>query len=98
MKPHEEQQLTASQEAIRDQCRELGEFLICKNRSYGNSALNPLGIFAPADAELLIRTRLDDKLNRIANNAPDDLEDNELVDLAGYLVLLMIIRNSKKEW
>ncbi len=46
----------------------MGELLITKNQAYGDSALNPIGIFSPGKASDLIRVRMDDKLSRIAND------------------------------
>ena len=49
--------------------REIGndtiEMLIEKNDSYGDSALNPLGIFGNKDAVTSLGARIDDKLARI---------------------------------
>lgn len=81
---------------IRARCAEIAEFLVAKNQSYGDSALHPVGIFASGDAEALIRARLDDKLSRI-RNAPDAFDEDVLMDLAGYVVLLLIVRDTKRE-
>lgn len=65
--------------------------LLGKNRRYGNSALDPLKVFAQditsADK---IRIRLDDKLSRIYRG--ENFTDGERpeVDMAGYLILLLI--------
>lgn len=64
--------------------------LIEKNRRYGNSALAPLQVFSKGNAEEGIRQRLDDKLARIKNS--DELRENDVADLIGYLVLLSINR------
>lgn len=62
--------------------------LLDKNTKYGNSALEPLGVFAKGGAEASLFTRLDDKLNRIKNS--DELRKNDVSDLVGYLMLLMV--------
>lgn len=60
-----------------------------KNRKYGDSALAPIQIFSKANKIELINARIDDKLNRIKNGNLDEDEDL-LMDLMGYLVLLRI--------
>jgi len=57
-------------EHIKDICSNLADFLIEKNRCYGNSALQGMGIFhQPEDGigASSIAVRLDDKLARIKN-------------------------------
>ena len=80
------------QQAIVDKCNELKWMLIEKNRKYGNSALSPIRVFSKASPEEQILVRLDDKLNRIRNRQNDEDED-VIMDLAGYLILLMIARD-----
>ncbi len=65
--------------------------LIDKNRKYGNSALGPKRIFAKSDAIEQIKVRIDDKLSRIKNEQGDEDED-VVLDLIGYLVLLLIAK------
>jgi hypothetical protein len=62
--------------------------LINKNRRYGNSALNQLGIFNKSTTSGSISSRIDDKLARIKNS--ESLARDDLFDLIGYLVLLQI--------
>ena len=59
-----------------------------KNEKYGDSALNPTLIFSKADASDGILIRLDDKMSRIMNS--DELRQNDIWDVMGYLVLLSI--------
>ena len=80
--------------SITNKCNELKWMLIEKNRKYGNSALSPLRVFSRANSEEQILVRLDDKLNRIRNRQNDDDED-VIMDLAGYLILLMIARDKE---
>lgn len=82
------------QQAIVDKCHELKWMLVEKNRKYGNSVLSPLRVFSKADEVEQILVRIDDKLNRIKNRQNDDEED-VYMDLAGYLILLMIARDKK---
>lgn len=68
---------------------EIIELLLRKNISYGDSALNPRPIFSKANNAESLASRIDDKLNRIANgtNYPGD---NDIDDLLGYLILFKI--------
>ena len=52
---------------IKDIMKELTEMLLMKNEQYGDSALNPIGIFANGSAKELIAVRMDDKISRLAN-------------------------------
>ena len=81
--------------SVRRILKEVGDLLIAKNKAYGDSALNPVGIFAKGNAEELIRVRIDDKLSRIANN-PDAFGEDPIDDLQGYLVLLKLARRGWK--
>lgn len=76
---------------IRGMCAELADFLVEKNRAYGNSAAQPVGVFAkrlnPLDQ---IDVRIDDKLSRIARGA-EYPGDDTIKDLAGYLILRMVV-------
>lgn len=76
---------------VREVLHELGNLLIEKNRKYGDAALNPKRIFSRADTTEQIKTRIDDKLSRVANAQTDDTEDPEW-DLMGYFVLLRIAK------
>jgi len=80
---------TDTQERIRAKCAEMAEFLVEKNRSYGDSALRPVGIFASGDPVANLAARIDDKLARV-RNAPDAYGEDVVKDLTGYLVLLQI--------
>lgn len=63
--------------------------LLAKNKAYGNSALEPVRVFSTADPVEQLKVRLDDKLSRLKSSLNDDNEDTVL-DLMGYLVLLRI--------
>lgn len=62
-----------------------------KNRRYGNSALEPIGVFSKLDSKEGINLRLDDKVKRIKNS--DKLKKNDCIDLTGYLILRCITEN-----
>ena len=71
------------------------KMLIDKNRKYGNSALEPLGVFSQLSAKQGLLIRIDDKLKRIKNGSLEKDDEDVVNDLIGYLVLLKIIDNVK---
>jgi hypothetical protein len=75
-------------------CFDLAEMLVEKNKSYGDSALNPVRIFSKANPMEQIAIRVDDKLSRLTKGH-EFLGDNDLDDLIGYLVLLKIARDKE---
>lgn len=78
----------STQEKIKDITSALCELLQYKNKNYGDSALNGVKIFSKVNPGSSICIRLDDKLARIAN--ADQLRTNDVCDVLGYLVLLVI--------
>ena len=90
-----EEEKTETQEKISKVCDEIKEMLIEKNRKYGDSALNPIRIFAKSDTVEQLKVRIDDKLNRLKNIQNDDTED-VINDLVGYLILLKVAEEEKK--
>lgn len=81
----------STQQRIIEVCDKIKGMLLAKNRKYGDSALNPIRIFAKSDNLEQIRVRIDDKLNRLKNQQHD--EDEDVVDdLIGYLVLYKIAK------
>jgi hypothetical protein len=69
---------------------EIKDLLIEKNLKYGNSALEPLGVFSQLSAKEGLLVRIDDKLKRIKNGTLDRDDEDVINDLIGYLVLLKI--------
>lgn len=69
---------------------EIRDMLISKNEKYGNSALEPLGVFSQLSAKEGLLIRIDDKLKRIKNGSLDRDDEDVINDLIGYLVLLKI--------
>jgi hypothetical protein len=67
------------------------KMLIEKNQKYGNSALEPLGVFSQLSAKEGLLVRIDDKLKRIKNGSLEKDDEDVINDLIGYLVLLKII-------
>lgn len=78
---------------ILNACLDFAEFLIKKNISYGNSALEPLNVLSNATAEEQIRMHIDNKLTRLKNQKEFENEDS-LLDLTGYLILLTVLKKS----
>ena len=72
---------------------DIQEMLIAKNEKYGNSALEPLGVFSQLSAKEGLLVRIDDKLKRIKNGTLDHDDEDVINDLIGYLVLLKIETN-----
>lgn len=77
-----------TQEKIKEITQNMRDFLVEKNRRYGDSALSPCQIFSKAANAEQLCSRIDDKLSRIKN--ADEFKKNDLCDLVGYLLLLMI--------
>jgi hypothetical protein len=69
---------------------EIRELLVSKNLKYGNSALEPLGVFSQLSAKEGLLVRIDDKLKRIKNGSLEKDDEDVINDLIGYLVLLKI--------
>lgn len=64
--------------------------LLSKNRKYGNSAVSPRRFFSKAETTEQIRVRIDDKLNRLTNGLSEEDEEDVVLDLIGYLILLRV--------
>ncbi len=76
---------------------EITEMLIAKNQKYGNSAIEPLGIFSDLSPEEGLKVRIDDKLKRIKNGSLKNDDEDVINDLIGYLVILKILQKEEKE-
>jgi hypothetical protein len=79
------------QEEVTQILEEIKDLLISKNIKYGNSAIDPLGVFSDLSPEEGIRIRIDDKLKRIKNGSLDKDDEDVINDLIGYLVILKIL-------
>tara|TARA_A100001201_G_scaffold1761_2_gene4494 strand:- start:11665 stop:12030 length:366 start_codon:yes stop_codon:yes gene_type:complete len=84
-----------TKELIKQKCKEIESLLLRKNEAYGDSALNPAGIFSKLKASEAIKIRLDDKLKRIENVGVSDETEDTLMDCAGYMILLMIAKDNE---
>lgn len=76
---------------------EITEMLISKNQKYGNSAIEPLGIFSDLSPEEGLKVRIDDKLKRIKNGSLEKDDEDVINDLIGYLVILKMLQKNQKE-
>jgi hypothetical protein len=75
---------------------EVTNLLLEKNDAYGDSALNPVGIFSRGDAVESLCARIDDKLMRIKSRGITDATEDTVQDLIGYLILLKIATRNDK--
>ena len=75
---------------------DISNFLIQKNKAYGNSAMKPINAFSKATALEQIDVRIDDKLNRILSGQEYPGDDTEK-DLLGYLILKRVVRLDQKQ-
>lgn len=64
--------------------------LLKKNAAYGNAALDPVRIFSKATSTEQIRVRIDDKLSRLQRGQTELIQEDTVLDILGYLVLLVI--------
>lgn len=86
-----------SKEKIKEVSRKVYEMLAEKNDAYGNSALQPINIFSKGNAVDSLCARIDDKLARIKNRGLADSTEDTLFDLCGYLILLIIAKDEKRD-
>jgi hypothetical protein len=81
-----------TQKAIKRQCNLIADLLCQKNAKYGNAALEPRRILSKCSPMEQIAVRIDDKLSRIATVGMAGADEDTVLDLIGYLVLLRIAR------
>ena len=79
-----------SQIHIAKVCDEVKELLLEKNAKYGDSALNPVRILSNSPPTEQILVRIDDKLNRIKQGGIIEDDEDVVLDLIGYFVLLKV--------
>jgi len=77
-------------------CDNTKNLLIKKNKAYGDSALNPLGVFGNGDAVTSLGARMDDKLMRLKSLGMGKDSVDTLYDLHGYITLLIIAIERKE--
>lgn len=84
-------EMTETQKAIAAACDDVKELLLYKNEKYGDSALRPCRIFSKSTPVEQLLVRIDDKINRVMKGVGlIDHDEDVIVDLIGYLVLLKI--------
>ncbi len=79
-----------TEELIKEVGREIVMLLIEKNKAYGDTANHPPKIFSKLSAREGILARIDDKLSRIKNKGLNDLTEDSVADLIGYLILYKV--------
>ena len=82
-------------EKIKEITESLYSLLEYKNKNYGDAALSPLNIFYKESAQNSIKIRIDDKISRMKNSS--EVRVNDVVDLIGYLILLLVSMNVEKK-
>ena len=91
----DEFELQEVQALIKQECDAVKELLLVKNREYGNSALEPVGVFSGLCPQDQIDVRIDDKLKRIQTIRELDetqIHEDTEQDLIGYLILKRVAR------
>lgn len=88
--------MMTSAELIANKYEELKSLQLYKNKSYGDTALNPPNIFSKLEPIEAIKVRLDDKLSRIKNMGITDKTEDSVKDAIGYLILLDIELDKKR--
>jgi hypothetical protein len=84
------------QKAIATECDAVKALLLAKNQAYGDSAFEPLGVFSNLGGVAGIRVRIDDKLARVRNIGPAGDDEDTVLDLIGYLILLRVAQAKRK--
>ena len=84
-----------TRELIIETSTEVMNLLLEKNAAYGDSALNPVGIFSRGNAVDSLCARIDDKLMRIKSKGITPDTEDTVQDLIGYLILLKIATNQQ---
>lgn len=87
---------TAFEEAVAGVLGDIYKMLSEKNKSYGNSALEPINCFSKGSTLEKLSVRIDDKLNRIKKGS-EYPGDDTIMDLIGYLVLYRIASQKEKK-
>lgn len=68
------------------------DLLLTKNKRYGNSATDPVSVFArDVSTRDRLRVRMDDKVSRLMRGGDFGDKEDPRVDLTGYLLLDLIL-------
>jgi hypothetical protein len=84
-------------ELITDEARKIVLLLLEKNKSYGDTANNQTKKLSKLDAVEGLCARIDDKLSRIQNKGINDLTEDTISDLIGYLILLKVQKRKQDD-
>ena len=79
-----------TQQDIARVCDRVKNLLLEKNMKYGDSALNPVRVMSKSSTVEQILVRIDDKLSRIARGNLLGDDEDVIMDLIGYFILLKI--------
>ena len=71
-------------------CDNVKQLLLQKNMQYGDSALSPIRVLSKSGPIEQILVRIDDKLNRIKQGNILGDDEDVIMDLIGYFILLKI--------
>ena len=89
----------SNRDLILDEVNHLGETLLRKNSDYGDSVFSHPILYADVSPEAAVLVRLSDKFQRLVSllhkktSSPlCESTDDTLLDIAGYCVLLRVIR------
>ena len=82
--------MVKTEDLIREVGREVVLLLIEKNKAYVDTANNPPQIFSKLSAKEGLLARIDDKLSRIKHKGLNDLTEDTVKDLIGYLILYKV--------
>ena len=85
-----DREMKSTKDLITETSTEVMNLLLEKNAAYGDSALNPVGIFSRGNAVDSLCARIDDKLMRIKSKGITPDTEDTVQDLIGYLILLKI--------
>jgi len=79
-----------TQEKIVEMTNAIQDLLLYKNKLYGDSAISPKKVWYKGSSVDSILIRLNDKQSRIENNPNPIPRVNDVADVIGYCVLLLI--------
>jgi hypothetical protein len=82
--------LSEVQALIAQQCDGIKQMLLEKNQKYGNAYFDPVQVFSQLPAEERLKSRIDEKLERIRTIGLSAIDEDTLKDLIGCLLLLKI--------
>ena len=77
-------------EIIKEVARDVVTLLLKKNADYGDTANHPPQIFSKLSPKEAILARLDDKLSRVKHKGLNDITEDLVTDIIGYLILYKV--------